>query len=129
MKYSMTAAVLALSMLLAGCGGDSYESLADDTVDVLKDMTDILASIDSKDAAEKAASKLESLAWKMQEISKRAEALGEPSEKQKTDMDEMMSKKMEGVMGRYMQEMMRVAQIPDAMQYLEKAMEKTNPGR
>jgi hypothetical protein len=128
MKYTFLAAAMLLSLALAGCG-DSYDSIADDTMGIMEDMIDILAGIESKEDAEKAVPRMEALAEKMQAIAKRAEELGQPTEQEAEDVSEAMQKKMEDVMGRYMQEMMRVSQIPEAMEYLEGAMEKVNPGR
>jgi hypothetical protein len=124
MKYLLLAALPVLSLFLCGCG-DSAESLAGDMVDVIDDMNDILASVVDRKTAEQAAPKLEALGLKMQEITKKLEEIEKPDLDDMIETTKEIEKEMQEAMSRWMRELQRISQIPDAMELLEDAMEKS----
>ena len=66
---------LALVLAVSGCG-DSYESVAKDSVKVMNEAADIYEGIKSKEDAEKAKPKLEKLAKNVPEVLARLEKAG-----------------------------------------------------
>ncbi len=118
MKKTFALAALGAALLCYGCGGDTHESL-----DIFTDMTDVMKTITDEATAKDAAPKIEALAADFKAIMEKGEALGDPPEDVKKELEDKMSAAMQD----FSKEMMRVHQIEGAMEQLEKAMEGMSP--
>lgn len=123
MKKTLALAAFGAALLCFGCGGDTPESVADDSIDLFTEMTDIMTTITDEATAKEAAPKIEALAAEFKVLMEKGEALGEPSE----DVKKKLEEKMSAAMDKFLKEMMRVFQIEGAKEQLEKAMEGMSP--
>jgi hypothetical protein len=111
----MTRALATMSVLMlllcSGCGGDTPQKVADDSIDVMKEMTSILEGVKDEASAAKAHDKLQALGDKFKALRARQDKLQmSPEEKQKLEAE--YRPKMEPVMQKLMSESMRVAMDP-----------------
>ncbi len=123
MKKTFALVALGAAFLCYGCGGDSHESLNDETCDIFTEMTEIMATITDEASAKEAAPKIEALAVEFKDIVQREKSLGDPPD----DVKRELEKKMSAAMQDFFKEMMRVGQVEGAMKQIEKAMEGVGP--
>ena len=124
MRRSITLCV-GILLLVSGCG-DSHESVINDSVKLMKEMTAILKTVKDEESAKAAKPKLKALSEKMEAIEKRSKALGEPTAEQQKKLEEKFKKENEKVVQEFFAEMMRVGVTPGLAQHLEDAMPKNN---
>lgn len=109
--------VLAL-LLCSGCG-DTHEKIAKQSVSVMKEMVATLEKVTDAASARAHKAQLASLIEQMNDLNKRMEALGLPSEDQVSAMEGGVGKEMEGLMEKMTQNMMRIAFDAEIQKELE----------
>ena len=122
------ALVILAPCILFGCGGsggDTMESLSEETVDLMGEFADILEGVTDKETAEAAKPKLMELGEKMQELQRRIEAIRVPTEE---DTAAMMA--LPGAMearSRITQQAFRIGANPELQGILEEALNSMAP--
>jgi len=90
-----TAVAIFAIFALSGCGS-SHEEVADEFMDLMEQYVDALAEVKDEASAKKAASKLDTIADKMEKLKKKADRMSDPSEevekKIEADLEERMGK-------------------------------------
>jgi hypothetical protein len=114
-------------MLLAcgGCGGDSPDKVANDSIGVMEEMATILEGVKDEASAKKANDKLRALGDKMKEIKARQDKLAMTAQ-QKAEMQKKHEDKMRPVLERVIKEGMRISFDPNlkpALDGLEASMQ------
>ncbi len=124
MTKRLLAAPLAAAIMLAltGCGGDSHDAIAEDQMQVMDEMVDILSDIDDEASAKAAKPKLEKLGERMKSIEARMEELGDPPADKKAALEEKYKEKMGAVAMKLFAEMMRIGQNEELSKVLEDTM-------
>lgn len=117
--------VLLVPFLFSGCSGSDHEALAEDMLDSLDEMLNLLSTVKDEASANKAAPEIEKVSKKLQEQLKEAEKLGEPAE----EMNEDLKKRSKEMWGKLMQEMMRVGMIAGDNEQIMKALEAMDPSK
>lgn len=108
-------AVLAFSLVfLAGCK-DDHESLMKGMIGKMNDLTAALKTVTDEASSKAAAPKVKSIATDMQELQKKAEALGKPSADEDKRLQEKYEKQLQEAMGGFMGEAMRIGMNPKLM--------------
>ncbi len=70
-----------LSLCIVSCGKkDTFESLSDEMISQMNELTIAIESAKDKESAEKAVARIDEIADEIKSIAERMEALGEPSE-------------------------------------------------
>ena len=102
--------LLAISILVVcpGCGGDSHESLAADSVKAMKELVATLDTIKDEASAKAAKSKLVSLSQQMTKINERQAKLPAPTEADVKAMESKYGKEMEELQPKMVAAMMRI---------------------
>ena len=95
-------------MFVPGCGGDTHESLAGETLDTMKKVVAALEGIKDEASANSAKSTLTELSAKMKDIETRMSKLPAPTEADAKAMDSKYGKQMEEVAMKLQQNMMRI---------------------
>jgi DNA anti-recombination protein RmuC len=99
---------LLLSMcLLGGCGRD-HEDVAEDTVETLEEMAEVLATVKDKESALAAKPKLEKLSERMDELQAEAAEMDEIDPEKEKALQEKYDERMTKAMGKLMGEMFRI---------------------
>ncbi len=111
------------------CGGDTHESLGDETVALMKEALTILEGITDKASAEAAKPRLEALGAKGDDLEKRMSALGTPDAATQERMRQRMAKEMGETQGRLMTVMSRLMSDPEISAALGETMGKLDLGR
>lgn len=106
-RYLLTLAVICSLLLCSGCG-DTYESLAEESVSVMKQLLATLESVKDGASARAAKPKLQALDEEMKDIEKRMSALGTPSEADIEALDASIGKEMEELSMKISEAMMRI---------------------
>jgi hypothetical protein len=112
-RPSILTLILAGLLGLAGCGGDSHEALATETVDVMQEFGDTLAKITDRASAEEHKAELEEHVADMNDLKARMDKMGDPSPEKGAELEKKFEKEMGPAMQKMMSEMMRIAQLPD----------------
>ncbi len=128
MRNTLASTLLAVSIMLIGCGGDSYESMASDSVSYYEEMASILEGVSDVESAKAAAPKLEAVGQKMAELRKRTDALGQPTLEQVKALEEKYTKEMTSAMGRIGAVARKLAGKPEIEEILEVPMKKFRGG-
>jgi len=104
------ASLLAISILVVcpGCGGDSHESLAADSVKTMKELVATLDSIKDEASAKAAKPKLVSLSQQMNKINERQAKLPTPTEADVKAMESKYGKEMAELQPKMVAAMMRI---------------------
>ncbi len=82
MKAALLLACLA-ALLLAGCGGDTYDSVVGKKVSILEDIATLLEGVENEADAVEAAPRLEALISRLQDATEELKALPEPPTEEK----------------------------------------------
>jgi hypothetical protein len=82
--------MIAAIALLAGCGGDTHESLTDEAVSIMKEVGAILDGVKDEASADAAAAKIDALSARGEDLEKRMKALGKPTEEQAKGLEKKM---------------------------------------
>ena len=128
MRNTLASTLLAVSIMLIGCGGDSYESMASDSVSYYEEMASILEGVSDVESAKAAVPKLEAVGQKMADLKKRADALGKPTPEQNKALEEKFTKEMSTAMDKMMAASMKLADKPEVQKILEEPMKKLRGG-
>lgn len=108
MKRLVSFLVISMLAVLPGCGGDSHESLAGESMTVMKDLIATLDGIKDEASAKAAKPKLVSLTEKMQKINERQAKLPAMSEADVKAMESKYAKEMEELQPKMVAAMMRL---------------------
>jgi len=113
MKRLLTLSALMFSlMLVPGCGGDTHESLAKETIDTMKKMVATLEGIKDEASAKSAKPTLTDLSAKMKDIETRMGKLPAPTEADGKAMESKYGKEMEEVSMKLQSQMFRIIGDP-----------------
>lgn len=112
------AGILALAaglLLLSGCGGGeaTHESIVKDSIALLADQADIVATITDEASAEAARPELEALAERMKKLSQQATQLGEPPARIKLELEEAFRERVREPLARLQAELGRLEALKD----------------
>ena len=106
-------AVLAAALwVCAGCGGDTYESLAAEGVTTMGQFANALDTIKDEASAKAARPELKNILAKMKSIQERQDKLGTPTEAQVKAVVDKYGKQMEEVQTKLATNMMRIGFDP-----------------
>jgi len=117
--------MLALSVMTAllvfgsGCGSDSQESLADETMPVMREMVATITTIKDEASAKAAKPKLEAIAKKMKSISERRSKLSPPTEAEMKSVIDKHGAEMEELQKKMIGSMMTIQFDPKIQAVLE----------
>jgi biopolymer transport protein ExbB/TolQ len=92
--------ILVASLFLPACG-DSHDDIIEERIDLFNEMADVLEDVEDEDDAEDAREKLKELMKEWDDITKRAEELGEPSKSEQKELKEEYEKDLEKAMSRF----------------------------
>ncbi len=112
MRQLITLAAVLLFVTCSGCGGDTHESLAADTMSTMKEITTILHGVTDEASAKNAKSQIKSLMDKLKDINEKESKLKAPTEAELKELDTKYGKEMEDVARKFQAEIMRVAFMP-----------------
>jgi hypothetical protein len=107
MKRLISLPIVSMLLFVAtGCGGDTHESLAAETMPVMRDMVATLGTVKDEASAKSAKPKLEAIAKKMKSINERRTKLPAATEadmkamldKYGTEMEELQQKMIPAMM-------------------------------
>lgn len=128
---SFALAVCALS--LSSCGGDSHDALVEDMLGFLDKTAKAISDVSDEASAKKAGATIEGMKDDLDDLVKRAEALGKPSDEDKTALVEAHKERAGEIMGTIMAKMLSSLEnaevmkpVEDAMDSLESQMNKFN---
>ena len=115
MKKIAIALSLFLPMILASCGGDTYEKVAEEMQDELGGITDVLKDVKDEATAKEAIDDIKEIGANLRKLEQRAKDLPKPSKEEAEEMvkdalsgkNEMMQKGLQVA-----QEIQRVGKIP-----------------
>lgn len=123
MPLRLTFALASLLLLLPACGGgDPYEELATEQMDLQEQMIGVLTKITDTESAEKHKGDLQDITKQIQELNKKAEAMEQPSEEVENALKQKMSAKMAPLMEAYTKQFGRLMSDPQIMEILEPVM-------
>jgi hypothetical protein len=111
MKRLLAMTSVLMLLVVSGCGGDTPQRVADDTIDVMKEATSILEGVKDEASASKAQDKLQALGDKFKALKTRQDNL-KLSTEEKVKLEAEYRTKMEPVMQKLMAESMRIAMDP-----------------
>ena len=103
--------LLALVVVMSGCGGDKDEQATREMIDCMRDMNSVLEGVKDKASAEAAKPKMEKIAKRMEALGKRAKEMGDPPKEREDELKKKYDKEMKEVMGNMMNNMQRLATI------------------
>ena len=127
--YNLKVLVAALFavFVLASCGPDSKEKVAQDAISLMGKMATILEGVSDKSSAETAKPKLEALAKTKESIMARLKTLGLKEEDLKKELkDEKYKAQVEAIMKKMMASMMKTMMNKEVQEVLEDTMKKLN---
>lgn len=110
-RYLGMASIIACLFLLPGCK-DSQESLFQELLATINQMTSTLEGVTDEASAKAAQPKMQKLMDKMPSLQKRAEALPKPNDSEKTELRRKYEAQTQEAMLKFAKEMMRVALNP-----------------
>jgi len=128
MRKIFASTLLAMAIMLGGCGGDTHESLAQEGVSAFNEFASILEGVSDVESAKAAVPKLEAVGQKMADLKKRADALGKPTPEQNKALEEKFTKEMSTAMDKMMAASMKLADKPEVQKILEEPMKKLRGG-
>ena len=119
----------ALALLsLAGCGTGgaqpTHDSLTQESLNLMKEMTALVKSVTDEASAKAAEPKFEALGKKAQEIKDAMEKLGPPSPEVQKELETKYMAQMQAAGQEMSQAMMRLTASPELMQQVSQAMQK-----
>ena len=119
----LAVALPAVALCVAGCDSKpTHDSVAHESMDKMKEMVEVLKTIKDEASAKAARPKMEKIKKEMDEIKKKADALGEPPADVKKKLQEEHKAEMEKLFGEMMQEMMRIGMDPKLAPHVKDAM-------
>lgn len=95
MKHTVALCVIIMFLCIPGCGGDTQESLADESMPIMRDMVATLETVKDEASAKAAKPKLEAIAKKMKSLEERRAKLPMPTEADMKAIFDKHGKEME----------------------------------
>jgi hypothetical protein len=129
MKHVIGLVTTALLLLAGGCGGDSHQSLADESMATMKEMVATLDNIKDEASAKSNKSRLKAILQKMNGINDRQAKLPAPTEADLKAMEARHGKEMEELQTKMAGHMMRIAFDPKISAELKDLDEEFAKGR
>ena len=111
MKRLAAVMLMLIVVNCAGCGGDTHESLAGESVSTMRELVSVLDGVKDEDTAKSAKSKVKSLMEKLNDINLRESKLKPPSQDEIKAMDKY-GKEMEEVSRKFQGHMFRIMSDP-----------------
>lgn len=108
MKRLVALSVMMALMVGPGCGGDTHESLAAESMPLMKEMVDTLQTVKDEASAKTAKPKLQSIVTKMKSINERQAKLPAMTEAQMKSMIDKYGKEMEEMQKKMVGAMMAI---------------------
>ena len=124
-KVLSRAALLALVVALPGCKSKA-ESITEEMLGCVEDLTAELEKIKDKDSAEKAAPKLKELGRKVQEITERRKKI-EVTEDEKKKLEEKYGQRVKKADGKMIVELKRVGVLGIGSKEVQEALKGLKP--
>ncbi len=118
MRKVIASTLLAFSFLLTGCGGDSYDSLTDEIIGVLNGLPAIMESIQDEASAKAAAEKFKQLTAKMEDITTRGKALGDPPKEKQEELKKRIEAAQKSIDPKMEAAMKRLQSKPELLMIL-----------
>ena len=116
-------ALLVAAFCLAGCDSKpTHESVTQEGIDKTEEMVEVLKSIKDEASAKAARPKMEQIKKDMEELKKKANALGEPPADVKAKLQEKHKPEMEKLFGEMMKEVMRIGLDPKIAPHVRDVM-------
>jgi hypothetical protein len=109
-------------LTLAGCGGDSHDSAMTDFLDVMEQVSSVLADVKDQATAKAAALKLKELRVQVQAIKKRMADLGDPSKQEQEQLMEKHKDRREKIKDDIKRLTLAIRAKPDFRSYIEPPM-------
>ena len=128
MRTLTTSSVLAFTLFFVGCGSDTHESLAKESLAYMNEFAEILEGVNDVDSAKAAGPKLEALGEKFAALKRRSDILGEPTPEQKKAIQEKFEKELYGPMFRLTGASMKIISNPEIKTIMEEPMKKIQSG-
>ncbi len=123
-KILLTTMALSLVVVLGGCKRTADET-ADEMIESMEELTEVVGTIKDKASAEEAKPKIEKLKEKMDELEEEANKLKEEmSDEEKKKFEEKYKEKGLEAVGKLLKEMMRVSLIPGVKEALDGVLDK-----
>jgi hypothetical protein len=108
MKGLISLLVILMLGVCPGCGGDSHESLAGESLKLMKELVATLEGIKDEASAKAAKPKLVSVTQQMQKLNERMAKLPKPAEGDLKSMESKYGKEMEELQPKMVAAMMRI---------------------
>lgn len=121
-RISWLGAVVAMAMILGGCGKPTHESLAKEMLAKMQQFADILKSVTDESSAKSGATKIQNLAGEMQALKKQVDEIGKPTKDVDAAIEKKFSADMTRIQGEITKEMMRIMPNPKLSEPIQKAM-------
>jgi hypothetical protein len=124
MKQALALMSVLFLLTCTGCGGDSADKVADDTVSIMNEMATVMESVKDEASAKAANAKLRDLGERMKALKARQDKLALTPE-QKIEMEKKYKDKLEPVLQKLLGEAMRISfdpKLKPAMDGLEDVM-------
>jgi ferritin-like metal-binding protein YciE len=118
-RIIMTAAVLGL--VLSACGGDTHESVAEDQLDLMDEIFDIMDGVTDEASAKEAAKKIEALGEDMADLRKRIAAMPDPTKEEEKRLEAMFTERQADIMKRSQNFGAKMMKYPELAQAFSKA--------
>src|SRR5687768_8537380 len=111
MKSIISFATILMLLVCTGCGGDSADKVANDTVSVMEQVVAVMEGVKDEASAKAANDKLKALGEKVKDIQARQEKLN-LTPQQKAEIKKEHEVKMDAIMTKLIQEGMRISSDP-----------------
>ncbi|MHC4550147.1 MAG: hypothetical protein ACYTEZ_15355 [Planctomycetota bacterium] len=121
MRFRITVTAAVLGLVLAACGGDTHESVAEDQFDLMEEILEIMDGVEDEASAKEAAKEIEALGEKIAALQKRAEALPEPTPEQEKELEAMVRERQADYGKRSQELAAKMMQYPELLQAFAKA--------
>jgi predicted nucleic acid-binding Zn-ribbon protein len=119
---SRWAAIASLLLVVPACrGGNEHEAMMKDMIKAMNELADVLESIKDEATAKAAEPKLKALGTRIQEMKKKADALGGLPKDKDEELRKKYEPEMNAAVGRIMAASQKAASVPEAQAALQEA--------
>lgn len=124
MPNTLAAFLLVYAVFLPGCAQDTPKSLANEMVDIMEDLADVLEGVADLQSAKDAGPKIQKIADRMEDNFARRRALGDPTEEERAEFESDFAARFEAVSDRMDRENARIESLgPEVLAELEAGMQ------